>query len=97
MHIDNLKCCISHYTVKSRLQYTLEISTFPKRITDCLYPKEIIVSVQKRTNKVSEAWFRSTDLWVMSPTHFHCATSLFHIGAGKKFHFVRNTGKTQVI
>ena len=25
----------------------------------------------------SEGWFRSTDLWVMSPTRFRCATSLF--------------------
>ena len=26
--------------------------------------------------KGSEGWFRSTDLWVMSPTRFRCATSL---------------------
>ena len=28
------------------------------------------------TSKSSEGWFRSTDLWVMSPTRFRCATSL---------------------
>ena len=26
--------------------------------------------------KSSEEWFRSIDLWVMSPARFHCATSL---------------------
>ena len=25
----------------------------------------------------SRAWFRSTDLWVMGPARFHCATLLF--------------------
>ena len=25
---------------------------------------------------VSRAWFRSTDLWVMGPARFHCATLL---------------------
>ena len=26
---------------------------------------------------LSRAWFRSTDLWVMGPARFHCATLLF--------------------
>ena len=26
--------------------------------------------------KYSEEWFRSTDLWVMSPARYHCATPL---------------------
>jgi hypothetical protein len=31
----------------------------------------------KKTKRTSEAKLRSWDLWVMSPTRFHCATSLF--------------------
>jgi hypothetical protein len=27
----------------------------------------------------SRAWFRSTDLWVMGPARFHCATLLLYI------------------
>ncbi len=29
-----------------------------------------------REKKSSRAWFRSTDLWVMGPARFHCATLL---------------------
>ena len=29
-----------------------------------------------QTNIFSRAWFRSTDLWVMGPARFHCATLL---------------------
>ena len=31
---------------------------------------------QKYKKKLSRAWFRSTDLWVMGPARFHCATLL---------------------
>ena len=31
---------------------------------------------KKFKKKVSRAWFRSTDLWVMGPARFHCATLL---------------------
>ena len=35
----------------------------------------------RRTRKnVSRAWFRSTDLWVMGPARFHCATLLSSTG-----------------
>ena len=30
-------------------------------------------------NNHSRAWFRSTDLWVMGPARFHCATLLVYI------------------
>ena len=30
----------------------------------------------KKKKKFSRAWFRSTDLWVMGPARFHCATLL---------------------
>ena len=29
-----------------------------------------------KKKKASRAWFRSTDLWVMGPARFHCATLL---------------------
>ena len=29
-----------------------------------------------KEKKTSRAWFRSTDLWVMGPARFHCATLL---------------------
>ena len=29
----------------------------------------------------SRAWFRSTDLWVMGPARFHCATLLLHLNS----------------
>ena len=35
-----------------------------------------VVCVVVVVAKGSEGWFRSTDLWVMSPTRFRCATSL---------------------
>jgi hypothetical protein len=28
--------------------------------------------------KLREMWFRSTDLWVMGPSRFHCAISRLH-------------------
>ena len=31
----------------------------------------------KHCRQISRAWFRSTDLWVMAPARFHCATLLF--------------------
>ena len=31
---------------------------------------------QLRAKMSSRAWFRSTDLWVMGPARFHCATLL---------------------
>ena len=35
---------------------------------------------QKIVEKIiSRAWFRSTDLWVMGPARFHCATLLLEI------------------
>ena len=30
----------------------------------------------KANKKYSGEWFRSTDLWVMSPARYHCATPL---------------------
>ena len=32
--------------------------------------------LKRCTQKDSRAWFRSTDLWVMGPARFHCATLL---------------------
>ncbi len=29
-----------------------------------------------KEKEISRAWFRSTDLWVMGPARFHCATLL---------------------
>ena len=40
-------------------------------------------NVEKR-KKLSRAWFRSTDLWVMGPARFHCATLLSERGSGFK-------------
>ena len=31
---------------------------------------------KKIKKNLSRAWFRSTDLWVMGPARFHCATLL---------------------
>ncbi len=45
-------------------------------------------SLQAENN--SRAWFRSTDLWVMGPARFHCATLLscnHSSGFDKNFNF----------
>ncbi len=41
------------------------------------FPLEFIFLPQRTTQKnISRKWFRSTDLWVMGPARFHCATLL---------------------
>ena len=44
--------------------------------------------------KVSRAWFRSTDLWVMGPARFHCATLLSMARSGQKKCVVRSGIRT---
>ena len=39
----------------------------------------IKISIQTFKKIISRAWFRSTDLWVMGPARFHCATLLILI------------------
>ena len=45
--------------------------------------------------KLSRAWFRSTDLWVMGPARFHCATLLGNSRRVQKLYEV--DGSTQSI
>ena len=40
---------------------------------DCLLKKK------KKKLKSSSEWFRSTDLWVMGPARFRCATELSQV------------------
>jgi hypothetical protein len=43
-----------------------------------IWVKEKLRNVQNVVKKrLSRAWFRSTDLWVMGPARFRCATLLY--------------------
>ena len=43
------------------------------------YYTVLLMSLDWLQNRISRAWFRSTDLWVMGPARFHCATLLSRI------------------
>ena len=58
----------------------IEISEERERERKKKRKKEKKVKRLKTEEKIfSRAWFRSTDLWVMGPARFHCATLLYKL------------------
>ena len=47
--------------------------------------------LKKKKKKISRAWFRSTDLWVMGPARFHCATLLMRVDGKNNYYILFNS------
>ena len=83
---------ISH--VKGRKKLSIDVF-------NCRFPSSteafmsVLVKSCEQKCPVSRAWFRSTDLWVMGPARFHCATLLGRLRSVQKLYEVG--GSTQSI
>ena len=80
--IEVTKALDVRYNSKARAPWLVHCSAGVGRTGTSKTPDSLLyVHVQYVDSKKSEhsrAWFRSTDLWVMGPARFHCAT-LLHV------------------
>ena len=70
-----LACRIVHETV-----IWWDIDSFNGFLAFLFSPWQTVNQSCEQNIPLSRAWFRSTDLWVMGPARFHCATHEFWDG-----------------